>query len=445
MGHHQAPADRFRYDGYELDPAGGRLTCRYTVGHRAFVEQVTVGPDGDWGGPAAQAAARLVFLLAGVSYFKTAAPPVVDLGDLATTVSERAFLRSFYMGGLAEFAHRNGLDLSATEFVGPEGRDPGPVAPATGGGPLVPFGGGIDSIVTAEAVRGRHPGAAVFVVSRLQDRFEAIELPASVSGLDVIRAERGIDSSLLRSAELGFMNGHVPVTGILSAIAVLAAVGLGRDAVVMSNEWSASFANLEIDGRAVNHQWSKGIEFEEGFRSILASTFAPAPDYFSLLRARSELWVASRFAVLDRYHRAFRSCNRAFVIERAARLDVWCGRCDKCCFIDLILSPFLPASELSAVFDGHEPLDDPDLAERFRALLALGRGAKPFECVGEERECRAALRLAAARPDRAQSGLLRSLAAEVGPPGPGEDPAELLAPLGPHFVPDGYAAEAQLV
>ncbi len=445
MGHHEAPADRFRYDGYELDPAGGRLTCRYTVGHRAFVEQVSLGPVGDWGGPAATAAARLVFLLAGVSYFKTAAPPVVDLGDLATTASERAFLRSFYLGGLAEFAHRNGLDLSATEFVGPERRDTGPVAPATGAGPLVPFGGGIDSIVTAEAVRGRHRDAALFVVSRPGDRFAAIELPASVSGLDVIRAERGIDPSLLRSTELGYLNGHVPVTGILSEIAVLAAVGLGRDAVVMSNEWSASFANLVVADRDVNHQWSKGIEFEEGLRSILASTFAPTPDYFSLLRARSELWVASRFATLDRYHRAFRSCNRAFVIERTARLDSWCGLCDKCCFIDLILSPFLSALELSAVFGGHEPLDDPDLADRFRALLALGQGAKPFECVGEERECRAALRLAAARPDRAQSALLRSLAAEVGPPGPGEDPAELLAPLGPHFVPDGYAAEAQLV
>ena len=181
MGHHEAPADRFRYDGYELDPAGGRLTCRYSVGHRAFVEQVTLGPVGDWGGPAADAAARLVFLLAGVSYFKTAAPPVVDLGDLATTASERAFLRSFYLEGLAEFAHRNGLDLSATEFVGPERRDTGPVTPATGAGPLVPFGGGIDSIVTVEAVRGRHRDAALFVVSRPGDRFAAIERPASVS------------------------------------------------------------------------------------------------------------------------------------------------------------------------------------------------------------------------------------------------------------------------
>jgi hypothetical protein len=445
MGHHEAPADQFRYDGYELDPSLGRITCRYSVGTQTFAERVTFGAGGNWDGPAVDAAARLVFLLAGVSYFKTAAPPVIDLGETPTTAAERAFLRTYYLTGLAEFAHRNGLDLSRTEIVGPEAVAPAPVPAPTGAGPLVPFGGGIDSIVTVEAVRAHDPRAALFVVSRAGERFEAIERPAAVTGLEVVRAEREIDPSLLRSAELGYLNGHVPVTGILSAIAVLAAVLFGHDAVVMSNEWSASFATLEVDGRAVNHQWSKGLEFEAAFRDLLAATFGPVPDYFSLLRARSELWVAARFADLDRYHRAFRSCNRSFTIDPDRRLDRWCGECDKCCFIDLILAPYVPAAELAAVFDGREPLEDPALAERFRALLAVGSGTKPFECVGEERECRAALRLAAARTDRAGSALLATLAAEIGPPAAGEDLATLLEPLGPHFVPDGYTTHAQLV
>jgi hypothetical protein len=445
MGHHEAPADRFRYDGYELDPGLGRVTCRYSLGPSTFTEHITFGPDGDWGSAAAARAARLLFLLAGVSYFKTAAPPVVDFGDVATTTAERDFLRVFYLGGLAEFAHRNGLDLSDTAFEGPDTPAGAPIAPATGAGPLVPFGGGIDSIVTVEAVRSRHPDTALFVVSRPGARFEAIEAPAALTGLEVVRAEREIDPSLLRSADFGYLNGHVPVTGILSAVAVMAAVLVGREAVVMSNEWSSSFATLEVEGRPVNHQWSKGIEFEDGFRAVLAATFGPAPNYFSLLRARSELWVATRFASLERYHRAFRSCNRAFAIDPDRRLDHWCGECDKCCFIDLILSPYLGASELSAIFDGHEPLEDASLLDRFRALVAVGPGTKPFECVGEERECRAAVRLAAARADRAGHALLGTLAAEIGPASPGEEPAVLLEPLGPHFVPDDYAAEAQLV
>ena len=71
-----------------------------------------------------------MFLLAGVSYYKTAAPPVIDLGDTAVTDTERAFLRSFYLDGLGEFGYRNGLDLSGLRIEGPS-RAGGPArAPA---------------------------------------------------------------------------------------------------------------------------------------------------------------------------------------------------------------------------------------------------------------------------------------------------------------------------
>src|ERR1700752_569001 len=110
---------------------------------------------------------------------------------------------------------------------------------------------------------------SLFVVSRPGALFDAIEKPGAVSGLPVVRAGREIDPQLLRSAELGFLNGHVPVTGIISAIAVLAAVLDGRDAVVMSNEWSASVPTLEHNGQPVNHQWSKSAAFEAAFRDLL--------------------------------------------------------------------------------------------------------------------------------------------------------------------------------
>ena len=47
-----------------------------------------------------------------------------------------------------------------------------------------------------------------------------------------------------RSAELGFLNGHVPVTAIVTAAAIVAAVLDRRDAVVLANEWSASVPTL---------------------------------------------------------------------------------------------------------------------------------------------------------------------------------------------------------
>ena len=452
----------FRYEAYRIDPGSGLLSCRYSVDGRPFGEQITFHPMGQarWDSPAVAAAARLVFLLAGVSAYKTAAPPVINTGETALTPREREFLRAFYMDGLGEFAYRNGIDLSSLRIEGPSAPGtpaPGTPAPAAGrpapgpsvpGQPraLVPFGGGIDSIVTVELVR-QHADVALFVVSRPGDHFDAIERPAAVTGLPVARAEREIDPQLLRSGELGFLNGHVPVTGIISAIAVMAAALEGRDAVVMSNEWSASVPTVQAGDHAVNHQYSKSAAFETAFRDVLAGTSAalPAgaamPDYFSALRPRTELWIAERFARMQQYHGTFRSCNRAFHIDPAKRLDHWCGQCDKCCFIDLILAPFLPATELGAIFGGREPLADPGLAGRFRALLGDTDLSKPFECVGEVNECRAALLLADDRGDRGAFPLLHELAAEVRalPAQPSAD--GLLQPVGEHFIPVPYAEE----
>ena len=443
----------FRYEGYEIDAAAGLIACRYSVDGRGFEERITLSQAGDWDAPAARAAARLLFLLAGVSYYKTAAPEIIDLGHTAITDRERDFLYEFYLQGLAEFAYRNDIDLTRLRIEGPTlpGRalTSAPVAVTRA---LVPFGGGIDSIVTVEQVRQR-TDAALFVVSRPGDRFAAIERPAAVAGLPVVRADREIDPELLRSNELGFLNGHVPVTGILSAIAVLAAALDGRDAVVMSNEWSSSIPTLELGDRSVNHQYSKSDSFEAGFRDVLAGCDTPMPDYFSLLRPRTELWVAERFAGLKKYHGTFRSCNRAFHIDKTLRLDHWCGHCDKCCFIDLILAPFMSAAELEQIFAGgdlppgpgsREPLADPAQADRFRTLLATSATPKPFECVGEVNECRAAVLLAAQRADRADGKILQELAAEVAALPDAPSPtmaAELLRPVGKHFIPAVFATE----
>jgi UDP-N-acetyl-alpha-D-muramoyl-L-alanyl-L-glutamate epimerase len=438
----------FRYESFATDAGRGLLTCYYSLDGRPFAERVTLPPGPRWSTETAQAAARLVFLLAGVSYYKTAAPPTIDLGETALTETELAFLREFYVQGLGEFGYRNALDLSGLRIeAAPVPRESQGISPPTAALPaspyrpraLVPFGGGIDSIVVVERIRPL-ADAALFIVNRPADRFEAIEEPAAVTGLPVVRAERDIDPQLLRSTELGFLNGHVPVTGILSAIAVLAAVLTGGDAVVMSNEWSASIPTLEYRGRPVNHQYSKSASFEEAFRGVLAVGPARMPEYFSWLRDRTELWVGQQFAALEGYHGSFRSCNKAFYSDRTRRLDHWCGQCDKCCFIDLILAPFLPAAALRRIFHvTGEPLDHPELIGKFRALL--GAGAKPFECVGEVNECRAAVLLAARRDDRADGGLLQDLAAEVAgwPDAPSEaDAAAMLRPVGKNFIPARY-------
>ena len=98
----------------------------------------------------------------------------------------------------------------------------------------------------------------------------------------------------------------------------------------------------------------------------------------------------------------------------------------------------LHAAGYASVFP-ERPLDDPALAGKFRALL--GAGAKPFECVGEVNECRAAVLLAARRDDRDDCSLLKELAAEVAgwPDAPSAaDIAAMLEPVGRNFIPAGY-------
>lgn len=440
-------AERFSYDAYDVDEPAGSLRCAYSLDGEAFLEVVTVAPGQTWD-RAAHEAARLVYLLAGVSYYKAGLPPLIDLGSTVVRPGDLAFLGAFYRDGLGELTFTNGVSIDDVGFTGGT-TAPAPTAEMRPGGtaavrPLIPFGGGLDSIVTVELVRPRFPEAALFVLSRAGERFEAIERAAAATGLPIVRAERELDPRIVRPSpeeRARFFNGHVPVTGVLSAIAVLAAALDGRGAVVMSNEWSASAGNVEVDGRWINHQWSKSAAFETGFREVLAAAgVSPAIEYFSELRPFSELWIARRFAALTPYHRLFHSCNRAFSLDPRQRLARWCGRCDKCCFIDLILAPFLPVEVLAGIFDGHEPLQDPSLGDQFRALLGTSTDRKPFECVGDVSECRAALMLAAERPDRRTTPLLHALPAELGAEAAAVRAAvpDLLQPRGTHHIPDAY-------
>lgn len=434
----------FRYEAFRLEPDGDRVVCDYSMDGRAFREVLGFPGGGDWSAPAAYEAARLLFLLAGISYYKTAAPGTIDLGDHPVTEAERAFLLAYHLDGLGEFAYRNDLDLSGLRIVGPSLSRERPVG-HEGSGPLIPFGGGVDSITSVELLAGR-ADRALFVVNRPGDRFDAIEKPAAVTGLPVVRAERTLDDQVLRSRELGFLNGHVPVTGIISAMGLLAAVLTGRDALVMSNEWSASVGTVEVDGRWINHQWSKSMEFETALRGLVADAIGPGLDYFSLLRPYTELWIARRFAGLPGYFDTFRSCNRAFHIDPHTRLDHWCGRCDKCCFIDLILAPFLSRDTLAGIFSATpEPLENPELVGKFRVLAGLSADAKPWECVGDTTECAAAVQLAVDRPDRAGSAVLTGLAAELRERGVRPDVDALMVPIGEHHVPERYAVDPVVV
>lgn len=339
--------------------------------------------------PAFEEALRLLHLIAGVSYFKTAAPPEIAVETGPVSAAEAEFLTALYRNGLGEFAWVNNLDLTAHRWFRPSGERPREVpAPELIRRVAVPIGGGKDSVVSLELLRDAGEPVVPFAVGLPEPIARTIER----SGLDHVGAQRTLSENLMALNDRGALNGHVPVTAVVSAIAVTAAVLHGFDTIAMSNERSASSGSFDWHGMDVNHQWSKGIEFETAFRATLERA-VPGLEYFSLLRPASELSIARAFAGLTAYHDVFTSCNRVFRRDPTRRGAGWCTDCPKCRFVFLILAPFLEPGKLSGIF-GRDMLANLDQLDGFRALMELGAD-KPFECVGEVQESMAALRLLA--------------------------------------------------
>ncbi len=218
----------------------------------------------------------------------------------------------------------------------------------------------------------------------------------------MLNIARSISPVLFDYNRAGAFNGHIPVTAINSAILVVAAILYGHDAIAFSNERSASSATLEYDGVPINHQWSKGWEFERNFGDLVRAHVAADLDYYSLLRPLSELAVASRFARSNRYDDVFPTPS-----------DRWCGQCPKCHFVFLALAPFMPKPRLLGIF-GRNLLDDPAQMAGFDALIEY-QDHKPFECVGEGRESRAALAELARRAEWREDEVVERFAHEILP------------------------------
>ncbi|MGH8042340.1 MAG: UDP-N-acetyl-alpha-D-muramoyl-L-alanyl-L-glutamate epimerase [Rudaea sp.] len=382
--------------------------------------------------PAFDAALRLLHLIAGVSYYKAGVPTEIRVEGAPLDVETAQFMDAVYLHGLAEFAYQNKLDLRE-RIRFPRGAQKADLAPSLNlpRRTLVPIGGGKDSLVSVEMLKRVHePMTAVWVGDSA-----LIAACAQRSGLPLLNISRTLAPKLFEYNRMGAWNGHIPVTAINSAILLCAAILYGYDTIAFSNERSASVATLEYDGQPVNHQWSKSRDFERTLREYTKSYIAADLDYFSLLRPWSELAVARMFACTAQYDDVFSSCNRNFRIRGERPADRWCGQCPKCHFVFLALSPFVAKTRLLAIF-GRNLLDDATLASGFDALLEY-REHKPFECVGEGRESRAALFALTHRPEWREDALIARFAEEIVPQLDTHELAlaPLLAPAGGHFLP----------
>lgn len=418
-------AFQFTYRSLQPD---GLVRLGYALDDIEFEETLQL-PAPTTDSPATEGLLDLLHWVAGISYFKAAVPQHLVCETGAPPPAAERLLSALYSEGLGEFSVVNGLgQLPHPQF--PRGIDWAP--PARERQPLrsllVPVGGGKDSAVAIEIARRSGLETTLFSVGDALP----ISATANVAALPRHLVTRTLDQRLLDLNRRGALNGHVPITAIVSCVALLTAATQGIDAVLMANERSASAGNLNWNGVEVNHQFSKSRRAERLLADAVAE-IRDAPMIFSILRPASELAIARAFAQLAQYHSAFTSCNRVFQLNPDERLGSWCCDCDKCRFVFLILAPFMSPEQLTEIF-GTDLLADPAQYDGFALLTATG-GDKPFECVGEVDECLAAIGLLAGLPEWQQHANVVRLAEEVLAGRPA-GPAAHLALGDDHDIPD---------
>lgn len=319
-----------------------------------------------------------------VSYWKAFCSPKVIIKPFALREKQIEFFKKLYYNGLGEFFYVNGINISQEEFMTIENANNTYTSPQnfeTFDQYIVPIGGGKDSVVTLDLLMSANRDIKPFIINPRGATTECCSV-AGFSEEETIICKRTIDSHLLELNAQGCINGHTPFSAMLAFTTLLISALTKRKHIALSNEDSASESTVK--GSEVNHQYSKSLEFENDFRSYVKEFISPEFNYFSFLRPLSELHIAKLFSKLN-YQSVFKSCNAG------SKQNIWCGKCPKCLFAFIILSPFVSKEELINIFSKNL-FEDKDLEEYFLQLCGE-RQTKPFECVGTVSEVKAALAL----------------------------------------------------
>ncbi len=381
---------QFIFQDYKFNSGTKTLDLHYSMDDMLhFRETYTFDFDfGTYNEQLLDRAIQSLFFMAGVSYYKTYIPLeiVVRRGDL--DADSAAFFSKTYQRGLGEFWYVNQLDPNTPVQFPVTMTHELPHTLHSGKGALVGLGGGKDSLLTIETLR-----SATAVTTWTLGHKKQLEPLTERIGLPHLQINREWDRKLLEVNNEDALNGHVPISAIFACVGVVAAVLSGKQDIVVSNEQAANEPTLQYRGVDINHQYSKSQEFEIDFQNYLHRNYKDSIRYYSFLRPLSELYIAELFAgsVFSKYKDVFSSCNKAFV-HTSERLT-WCGKCPKCAFVFLILTPFIEQKELEALWSGKNLLLDPDLEATYEQLLGIA-GDKPLECIGEIKESRMAMHMA---------------------------------------------------
>lgn len=392
-----APYKVFKFSKYELSSDGKELQFHYSFDQSLHFTEKIVLPEGQYVDEGLRETdyfkrmLELYHLVAGTSYYKLYPTKQIEAENVRFTPALSDLLNKIYCEGLGEFMYVNQLKPEHLVRFSPDTTELNTVTELElSSKPIVMIGGGKDSLVSLAALRKGQREFTAFRVNGhtlVDTQLDALQVE------DRCTVKRIIDSKLLDAKNLtGALNGHVPVTAILSILALIMALIRGQSTVITSNESSADIPNLEYEGVKINHQFSKSLQMERSLREYVQSEISPSLAYFSMLRPLSELMIAKLF--VDNIFHAVRgkwsSSNHNFQLRGEDQSPNWdADYSEKTLATYALLAPFLKRGEMAAEFG----IDNPFQEKYKETWLRLGgqKEYKPFECVADINEVRHAL------------------------------------------------------
>ena len=330
-----------------------------------------------------------------ISYWKCVCPPKIIIKPHYLNKEQINWWKKLYFNGLGEFFYLNSINTNINDFTEIIVNSDDKLKPSgsclTDDSTIIPVGGGKDSVVTLELLSKKSNNNLCLILNPREASLQTSEI-AGYSAKNTIEIWRTIDPKLLELNEKGFLNGHTPFSALLAFVTVLSAIITNKKNIVLSNESSANESTIRLRQTNINHQYSKSFTFEKDFRFYVNKYISKDINYYSFLRPLSELQIAKLFSKFPKYFFCFKSCNKG------SKTDIWCGKCPKCMFTFIILSPFISQQKLELIF-GKNLFDDADLLHYFNQLIGK-ENRKPFECIGTVEEVNIALCMTIAKEDK---------------------------------------------
>lgn len=436
---------RFLFKGYEYSSQKAEIAFFYELHHASEVFHFTntltfPHPFPSIREDTLKPFLNALLLILGISYWKLFCPPLIEIAPFTLTKDQADFWNTVYTKGLGEFFYKNTIDFRGlVQFPFQKDAQPDePIVISRQNRSLVPIGGGKDGIVVAELLKKFAKPFTTLLIYKGIAASTAQEAVATQIGKEVIRIYNNIDPQLKElNRRKDTYNGHIPTGAIHACIALLTAYVYDYQYIVLANEESANYGNVEYLGEMMNHQWSKSVEFEELFHKYSTKYIIKNIHYFSLLRPFSEIKIAQIFSQFPQYFSHFVSCNKGYTLAQQGQTH-WCGECPKCAFVFALLTAFLSRETVVHIF-GKNLFDDESLLPIYKELLGV-EAFKPFECVGTPEEVRYAFFKAYQKGEWNDTVIMQFFITEIAPHmGNSEEMEKKLLAHAHHHIPDEFS------